>query len=311
MAKIGYIQITRECNQKCIICSNPPTGMIISLQKAKRAIDELKNDGNTGVIITGGEPTVYPRLADLISYANQKAISVRIITNGQKMAQKSFVSKLKRAGLEHAHMSLYSCRSKVQAAISQNDKSLENIRKALTNLEEIGGITVDINIAINKLNADHLSETVRWVVKTFPFVHHFVFNNLDPYMNRAAENKHVVHSLKDSELELHRALAFLDRNGRTFRVERMPLCYMAGFEFSSTETRKIVKQEGRTLFFLDERGKLEQESWQYKKFACCEHCTLKDICAGLYGGDLFYSSKELHAVFGEKETIIKKIKEEN
>lgn len=311
MAKLGYIQVTRLCNQKCIICSNPPTEKLLSLEYAKKKIDEIKKEGGEGVIITGGEPTLYKYLPKLIAYAHGNGVFPRIITNGQKMANWKYAKSLETAGLRHLHISIYSCRDKVQAAISKNDDSLKNIIKALDNIKKLETITVNVNIAISKLNSGHLSETVKWVVENYPFVQHFVFNNLDPFMNRASENPHVVPRMHDFELELFRSLEFLEKKHKTFRVERVPLCYLPGYEFASTETRKMVKQEARTVYFLDQKDKLTQDTWESEKAPWCSGCALNSICAGLFGWGRFYSIDELSPVFVDKQKIVDKIKKEH
>ena len=310
MAKLGYIQVTRQCNQKCIICSNPPTDKKLTLEKAKRKINEIKKEGGVGVIVTGGEPTLYKDLASLISYACKRGIFPRIITNGQKMADFDYAKSLSDAGLKHLHISIYSHDKHVQAAISKNFDSLRNIVSTLANLKKLQSITVDVNIAITKLNANHLSRTVQWLIGEYPFMHHFVFNNLDPFMNRASENPSVIPRMHDFELELHRCLKILEKNGKTFRVERVPLCYLSEFEFSSTETRKIVKHEARTVYFLDEKGKTIQKEWESEKAQCCSSCSVNEICAGIYGRGKYYSVKELSPVFVDKDKIIKKIENE-
>jgi len=83
------------------------------------------------------------------------------------------------------------------------------------------------------------------------------------------------------EKSLHRAMTFLTKTKRTFRVERVPLCYMRGFEHFSTETRKIVKDEERTVHFLDERESIKQKAaWFYHdKGKECEGCDLNALCA--------------------------------
>jgi MoaA/NifB/PqqE/SkfB family radical SAM enzyme len=311
MAKLGYLQVTRQCNQQCIICSNPPTEKTLSLKKAKEKIDEIKSEGGAGVIITGGEPTLYEKLPELIAYAHEQGVFSRIITNGQKMADFKYAKSLKAAGLQHLHLSIYSYRKDIQAAIAQRDDSLANILRTLHNLQQLKGITININIAISKLNAAHLSKTVTWLVTEYPFIEHFVFNNLDPFMNRASENApQVVPRLHDFELELHRALKILTEKQKTFRVERVPLCYLAGFEFACTETRKIVKQESRTVYFLDQKGKSTQNEWKSEKAKNCTACSLDSICAGLYGRGSYYAVAELGPVFVSKDEIIKKIKNE-
>ena len=307
MAKIGYLQVTRNCNQECIICSNPANNRTLGLQKAKQAIDELKTQKYGQVILTGGEPTLYDELPQLIKYCLKKKIFPRVITNGQRTSNFRYLRALKKAGLRHLHLSVYSCQDKIQARISRNKTSLVNIKKSLANLQKIGGITTDINITISRYNANHLSKIVSWLINDYHFIGHFVFNNLDPLIGRAAANYQVIPRLNDFELELHQALKMLEKNKKTFRVERAPLCYLTEFEHVCTETRKIIKNESRLVYFLDKRGKFIQENWVYGKAECCQVCFLNDICAGLYQMDKYYSATELYPVFVSKEKIIQKV----
>lgn len=307
MANLAYLQLTRRCNQKCRFCSNPPSGLPdIDLVRAKKIINNFIKRKQEGVILTGGEPTLNKHLPEIIKYCSEKNFSCRIITNGQKTANFQYLKILKKAGLYHIHLSLYSIYPKIQSFLTKNKNSLKNIIKTLENLKKIKGITTDINTVINKYNADHLSENVKFIVKKFPFVRHFVWNNLDPLMIPNS-NFDTIPKLNDFELELHKSLEFLEKTGRTFRVERVPLCYLSDFEYCSTETRKIIKKELRAIYFLDKRGLLKQENFIYQKSSVCQFCFLNKICAGLYQMDKHYSSQELYPVFVSKEKIVQKV----
>lgn len=308
MANLGYIQVTRECNQNCVFCSNPPSGRTVTLDKAKSFVDDYVKRVYDGVILTGGEPTLFEDLPRLIEYCREKGLAVRMITNGQKIADKDYLFSLKESGLDHLHLSIYSCRKEIQDRLSLNPGSFGNIKKALDNLGEMGGIAVDANTVISKANADHLSETAEWLVESYPFIGHFVWNNLDPLMIKDKEGLALVPKLVDFEVELHRAMDFLEERGKSFRVERVPLCYMPGFEHCSTETRKIAKGEERSVRFLDERDFFRQEDWVYGKADCCKDCKFCDICAGLYEMDKYYSSAELFPVFVDKEIVENRIR---
>ncbi len=309
MANLGYIQVSRECNLNCIICSNPPTDRSLSFEDAKKEVDALVQKNCEGIILSGGEPTLYPHLPELIEYCLQRGVFPRIITNGQKISDIEYLRRLKSAGLQHFHLSVYSCRPEIEAKITKSMEAFKNIEQSLSNISTLGGITVDINIVINAYNADHLCETVSWLIDRYGMIRHFVFNNLDPCMNRVADNPEVVPRLNSFELELHKALNVLASREKTFRVERVPLCYLTGFEHASTETRKIVMKEQRMIYFLDERGAVQQEDWYYKKGACCAMCFLDKICAGLYASGKGYDERELSPVFIDPEPIIKKIQD--
>lgn len=310
MANLGYIQVTRECNQECRFCSNPATDKNISLKEAKKYINLYAAKGYDGVLLTGGEPTLHSDLEQIITYAVKKGIHCRIITNAQKTSNFKYLNSLVHSGLHHMMISIYSHRDEIQGFLTNNKDSLLNIKKTLRNANKLN-ITVDVITVINKYNAGHLTDIVRWITKDFVFIRHFIWNNLDPFMNRASKNRDTIPHLNDFELELNNAMSFLHGCGRTFRVERVPLCYMSGFEHCSTETRKIVKQEERSIFFLDEKGYVTQKGRRgflgYSKAECCKVCSLNEICAGLYAAGKYYAFAELYPLFISREDIINKV----
>jgi MoaA/NifB/PqqE/SkfB family radical SAM enzyme len=188
--------------------------------------------------------------------------------------------------------------------------------RALENLEELDkerrdagleGVTVNINTVINAFNCDHLDENVRYFTERFPFLRHFVWNNLDPSMGRAETNRDTAHRLRDFEVSLAKAMRFLAASGRSFRVERVPLCFMVEFAHASTETRKIIKGEERIVHFLDEKGTIRQTDFRHPKADACRHCTLNEICGGLFELGDWYDLNELAPVFVPKEPIIERV----
>src|SRR4029077_17755469 len=130
----------------------------------------------------------------------------------------------------------------------------EYIVTAMANCGELPGISLRVNTVLNKHNADHLDQVMAFLVESFANVHHVIFNGLDPSNERCDQNRDVYYRLRDIEVTLQRAMRILARAGVTFRVERVPLCYMMEFAEYSTETRKLVKNEERTIHFLDGKG---------------------------------------------------------
>jgi len=284
MANIGYLQIIRKCNQRCLFCSNPDNNKLLSFKIGKKYITDFIKNNYEGVILTGGEPTLHPELADYIIFSKDKEIEPRIITNGQKTADIEYLKSLKDKGLSILHLSLHSINPKVQNFLSQNQDSFKNLIRTLYNARKLK-LNVNINCVINKLNAVELDKFILFIIKKYPEIKHFVFNNLDPEMNRVQDNLFLIPRFKSFKFSLSKALYYLKKNNKTFRVERVPLCYMIDYAEFSTETRKIVKAEERTILFLDNRRKKKydrQNFFEYNKFPVCENCSLNKICAGLY-----------------------------
>ena len=306
MANLGYIQVTRLCNQKCRFCSNPERESTLTLADANDLVDDFVSRGYDGVILTGGEPTMHANLGEIIAHAHSRGIHARIITNGQTLADEARLRALVDAGLDHVHVSIQTDDPKLQAFLSCKDDSLANVLAAIENIDR-HGVAVDINTTINHYNAGHLDRLVRFLCERFPFLHHFVWNNLDPSMNRATQNPDVVHHLWEFEVSLFRAMSYLEATGRTFRAEKIPLCYMADFAWCSTETRKIVKGEERIVRFLDEKGMVRETLFQHGKGRACLACRFDPICAGLYDMDVHYHSDELSPVFLDPDEVRAKV----
>lgn len=313
MADFGYIQIIRICNQKCLFCSNPSNGRVLSTDEIKKIILRYKKDKLAGVFLTGGEPTMHPNLFEIIRYCRKIGIGCKIITNGQRLAYPQYLKALYASGLRQLHISIYSNKKSVQNRLTQNDRAISNLKKAFRNLADYRKINVSVNITINSQNQGCLKQVVGWVLNNYPYKLHFVFNNLDPLTSIDNCCPELIPKLTSLKNSLQEALKFLSDNRMTFRVERVPLCYMPGFAYASTETRKIVKMEKRSIFFLDQKGNTVQKYFKGLKGKSCEKCSLDRICAGVEGDGKYYHISDLDPVKLDKKDvkdIINKIKKE-
>lgn len=318
--KAANMQITRECNNECIFCSNPQFEKDYGIEEAKKTALRLKRESVTEIFLSGGEPTICKFLFKIIEYLKEISIEPRMVTNGVELSDKKLAKKLYKAGLRSINVSIHSDRDIIADRLSQREghfsKSLKGIRNLLDE-----GFDVQINSTINSLNCKRLLEFVKFFDRKFPNITHFVFNGLDPghsdgvLRSRAGENPWIVPRFVDFELSLSRMADFLKAKGKTFRIERVPLCYMCGFEEFSTETRKIVKNEHYITSFIEKtkNNELRRVSpTQFRiKAECCKVCRLNEICTGVQKEYiLIHGDKEFYPVFDDPSDIIKRIREQ-
>ena len=88
MANLGYVQVTRACNQTCRFCSNPPSGLELDLDEARRRVDGLAAQRYDGVILTGGEPTLVPWLPALVAHA--AAVTLNVVAQPTRVDRESW-----------------------------------------------------------------------------------------------------------------------------------------------------------------------------------------------------------------------------
>lgn len=309
MANIWYLQVNRFCNQLCHFCSNPSNGKNISYEEGIDLINDFKVKNYSWLIFTWWEPTLSPDLHRWITYASSINLDSRVISNGMMLSDLEYTKKLKKSWLKLVHLSLHSYKEQIHDFLTWTPGSYKKLLNALRNCTKLG-IEVNINTVINHYNEDHLDKNVMFLVKYFPQIHHFVWNNLDPFMMR--KSKIALTTLPSFDWfrdSLYRAMLFLNSNNKTFRAERVPLCYMSPFVAYSTETRKIIKEEKRRVHFLDERDIIEQKwsDFYHDKLDWCKSCSFNDICAGIYEHDKFYNYVQVYPQKYPKK-IIEKIK---
>jgi MoaA/NifB/PqqE/SkfB family radical SAM enzyme len=307
VANIGYIQVVRHCNHFCGFCSNPTTPYVHTFETMKVLVDDFVKRGYYGIILTGGEPSLHPELPVICRYATDQGLHVRMITNGTRMADESFARDMAKAGLRLAHVSVYSVRPEIEEQLRGTAGTLEKAYTAVENAHTYG-IGVNINCVINKLNADHLHENIRHWIIHHPYIRHFVWNNMDPSMGRAEVNQaQFTPRLADFKRSLYLAMGLLHRTGRTFRVEKVPLCYMSAFPWASTETRKIVKGEERIVHFLDAKQTVRQTDWEHIYAPGCSQCTVRQICGGLFDRGNAYDPAELSPLSISLDNVVENI----
>ena len=84
------LSLSNRCNLECIWCSDlelrKKSDKDIDFEVLKKLFNDLAEHGTTGIVIEGGgEPTLYSRFNDVVSYIKSLGLSVGLITNGVRM----------------------------------------------------------------------------------------------------------------------------------------------------------------------------------------------------------------------------------
>ncbi|MCK4884149.1 MAG: hypothetical protein KAS30_04720 [Candidatus Diapherotrites archaeon] len=189
------------------------------------------------------------------------------------------------AGLNKIAISFHSHVKKTNEELSHTfgnyEKTIEGIKNALETK-----IPVSFNITINSKNYLQLPDFARFVVEETVGISFVSFNFIDA-VGKARNAPELVPKICEVELYLNKAMKILDENGILFHVERIPLCYLVGFEHNCSEAIKFVNDEFIRISRIDEGQRNPQkfkkggQLTDYSKFNTCECCSLNLICPGL------------------------------
>ena len=119
---ILYLHLTQGCNLACRHCwLNPPFDPearrqpVLPFEAVRQAIDEARPLGLQGLKLTGGEPLLHPRLADIVALAARKELSLVVETNGT-LVDDAIAEARRRHGRASVAVSLDSARPDVHDA---------------------------------------------------------------------------------------------------------------------------------------------------------------------------------------------------
>jgi len=108
------IKPTLRCNANCFGCTSRrelhrslKKERQLSLEQWKTILQEAASLGLKYLHISGGEPTLYPQLMDLIKEGKRLDLRVRINSNGSRITRK-LATELLEAGLDEICISIYS-----------------------------------------------------------------------------------------------------------------------------------------------------------------------------------------------------------
>lgn len=155
----GTVLITRRCNQNCHFCTQRAEADPEGFDSDERIIGEIRrirNQGAARLTLTGGEPTLDPRLTGYLRIARTLGFrDVVLETNGLHLASVEFCKRLLRAGLARARISANAI-GPVSDGITRDPGGWRDTRQAMLNFASLGQ-PVELSIALTRMNLDHLA----------------------------------------------------------------------------------------------------------------------------------------------------------
>jgi len=147
------LSITDRCNFRCVYCMEPDVrfldaGALLSVDELVRVARLCVALGVRKVRITGGEPTVHPRLVEIIrGVAGLGVADVALTTNGALMDSKRLAAWLD-AGLSRITVSIDSLRPEVFAAVTRSRCSPDDVIAGVAAAKGAGFSVIKLNAVV-------------------------------------------------------------------------------------------------------------------------------------------------------------------
>ena len=190
------LSITDRCNFRCVYCMEPgdrflPKMELLDLDEYLRLVDVLIELGIRTLRLTGGEPTLYPQLDELIEGIGHRDLDdVAMTTNGSQLDPQR-LAHWRTHGLRRLTFSLDTLREDRMADITRSRTTVAHVLEAIEQAREAGYPRPKINAVILRgVNDDEVPEFAALARSHDLDVRFIEFMPLDS--NRAWNRDHVV-----------------------------------------------------------------------------------------------------------------------
>lgn len=293
------MHVTDLCNSKCGFCVvGSPLAKTDSVVYGDlmRFLIENSDDGYESVNMHGGEPTIHPRLFDLLTAIEVLGYPrVEIQTNGRRLKDQGFVDRLAAKNVRKFVISLHGSDAGVQDLLAQApggfDETVQGIRNA-----KRAGISVRTNTVMTRMNAGQLGNIVRLAVELG--VDHVNISNLHP-----VGSGYFALDLQGMSVEQTREalLPVLDElaSQTTITLEGFPLCVVTPWE-------RLAIEDGTRFIRMMYQGQVHDNYDEFMDKECrsygppCNGCALREQCGGVYNE---YAERRGWEEFGLRQAV--------
>jgi len=162
------VRVIFQCNQACRFCfvsTHLPTA---GDDQVREAITRAGRAGRW-ITLTGGEPTLHPRLTEYVALARSVSPHpVGMQTNATRLSDPARVQALVDAGLGHVQVSLHAGDAALSDAITEAPGTFEHTVLGLDALHAQPSLSVSILCVVTRRNHRGLVELVRMIASRWP-----------------------------------------------------------------------------------------------------------------------------------------------
>lgn len=224
--KIGF-----HCNNWCAFCVQgdkrkkfPPKDM----EGIERDLKDGRKRGATGVVLTGGEPTLHKDFLDTLRLAKKLGYgTIQVQTNGRRFCYPDFCKEAVKAGATEVSPALHGSTAALHEFLTGAPGSFVQTVAGIKNLKKLG-VFVLTNSVVTRSNFRDLPDLARLFVKLGVDQFQFAFVHI---VGRAAENsswlvprKALIEPWVKKGIDIGKAAR------RTVLTEAIPYCCMRGYE---------------------------------------------------------------------------------
>lgn len=152
--------LSDRCNFKCAYCRGITSSLRgdMSLPEAKHVVDLWTNDSLHNIRFSGGEPTIWPGLLELVAYTKAKPSITHIAISTNGSANLELYDSLSDAGVNDFSISLDACCAMDADKMAGTNARFEHIAEVIKNLSN--KTYVSVGVVLDERNLSSLPDII-------------------------------------------------------------------------------------------------------------------------------------------------------
>ncbi len=272
--KTGFL-----CNNNCRFCvqAHKKKHGNRSTTDIKKDLRDAKKNSCSGVVFTGGEPTIRKDLIELVSYAKGLGFDkIQIQSNARMLNYGNLCKKLIDAGANEFSPAIHGHIAQLHDYLTRSAGSFKQTVQAIKNLRALDQYIIT-NTVVVKPNYRYLPKLARLLVQLkvdqFQFAFMHAVGNAEKHFDQMMPWVSLASPYIKKGLQVG-----IDNNIKVM-AEAMPFCTMQGYEKYCSESY-IPKTEIRDVNSYDPSYETTRRTEGKMKFPQCRKCKYDYICEG-------------------------------
>lgn len=292
----AYLVLGYACNERCRCCPckrGEDRREVFDHDEIKNTLKRISELNLDNVTLSGGEPTVSPYFFEVVKYLQDKKITVNLLSNGELLADETFLSKF----LDSVKTEYFSLTTTLHSSIEKEhefqngtpgsfERSICGIKNLIKN-----GYRVQVKHCITKANYKETKDFMQFIISEFPQAHAYEFYGVDLCGITKKEAKDVFVLPSEEKAYIDDAIKLYetkrDKTKALFSISNVPFCGLSveywKYAVSWTNDGYVDIKDANNKLYLDS-GPCSKN---------CDKCYFKRSCPGLYNTSFQYFGDDI------------------
>jgi hypothetical protein len=271
----GILRLSFRCNQDCSFCWQSRSWPSPSAEQYHQWLEEMVASGVKLMIFSGGEPTIFKGITELIRRAAKDfGLRTQIQTNAIQFRRRDFALKLRKAGLKEAFISFHSADAEISDGLTRAPGTHVHTVAGIKNAIDVG-IRVHLNAVVERANYKSLEAQAQFIADEFVQARFFKRPRLVTYSHpcHAYEAEH----WDESVVPLDEVRPHVIAAAKILKEANIPIQVIGSCGFPPC----LFKDAPELISWVD-RDKYDSGDVSGRSFPeACTTCAVKSRCMGV------------------------------